>query len=519
MPDAPTTLLCVSLAAGDAKGMVNAARAARRAGADIVEVRLDRLRGIDAPMISQIGKRIDFIPAIATLRPEWEGGAFAGSEKERAGLLGAAAESGFDFIDMELGMDRRRQNSLLGLCKKRCVGTIVSHHDHIRTPGVRGILRKIQQCSALGDMGKVAFFCASSTDAARIVEAAAAARRAGHRFIAMGMGEPGILTRAFAPLIGSAMVYACLDIRTATAQGQPEIGELVKIWGGPDRRRLLSHRTALYALIGHPLGHSLSPLMHNAAFRRLGMDAVYMPFDVKEDDIDGTLRALMAAGLRGANVTIPYKQRIIACLDGLDEAARKIGAVNTVLVRGPRLLGYNTDVSGFTDALKGAGVRLRGARTLVIGAGGAARAAVWGLIGERATVTVANRSRGNALKLKRELGEQRIEVAGLEDIPAIVGGSDIVVNCTPLGMRGFGSRSPVPARLLRRDIVVMDMVYNPVRTPLLAAAERAGAVTVSGMEMFIRQGMGSLRLWTKRTVPLAAVRKAIAGSQNPLNRD
>ena len=504
-------MICVPLPGRDVKWMVKAARAARRAGADIVEARLDHLRGITATMISQIGRRIDFIPAIATLRPEWEGGAFAGTEHDRAGLLEAAAESGFDFIDVELGMDRRRQNSLLGLCEKRGVGTIVSHHDMAGTPGVKGIIRRIGQCASLGDIGKVAFFCTSGQDAAAIVEAASAARRAGHRFVATGMGEPGTLTRELAPFIGSAMVYACLDRRHATAEGQPEVCDMVRLWGGNARRRGLSHRTALYGLLGHPLGHSLSPLMHNASFERLGMDAIYMPFDVKEDDIDSTLRALRAAGLRGANVTIPHKQRIIARLDRLDDAARRVGAVNTILVRGKRLLGYNTDVSGFIGALKGAGVRLRGARALVIGAGGAARAAVYGLLEERAVVTVANRSRENAIELKKKLGASQINVAGFEDIPAIVGGSDIVVNCTPAGMRGFLSQSPVPARLLHRDIAVMDMVYNPVRTPLLAAAEKAGAVTISGMEMFIRQGTGSLRIWTKRTVPLAAVRRSLAG--------
>lgn len=506
-------MVCVSLAARDADGMVKAADAARRAGADIVEVRLDRLSSCTAQNISRLRKRIDFIPAIATLRPDWEGGSYGGNEGDRAQLLEAAAKSGFDYLDLELGMDRRSLSSLLGLCKIRGVGTIVSHHDSFRTPGVKGIVRRIEGCALLGDIGKVAFFCASGRDAAAIMEAAAAARRAGLSFIAIGMGEPGRLTRELAPFIGSAMVYACLDRRHTTAEGQPEVGEIVSLWGGPSRRRRLSHQTALYGLMGHPLGHSLSPLMHNAAFKKLGMDAIYMPFDVKEDDLEGTLLALKAAGLRGANVTIPYKERIIAQLDGLDRAARKIGAVNTILNKDGRLTGYNTDARGFIDALKGAGVRLRNARALVIGAGGAARAAVFGLLGEKATVTVANRTIMRALELSKALGAPQIVVFGLEDIPRIVGDFDIVVNCTPAGMSGFESWSPVPARRLRRGMVVFDMVYNPVRTPLLAAAEKAGASTVSGMEMFIRQGMEAFRIWTGRTAPLDTIRGALASSQ------
>lgn len=512
MHDAPMTMLCASLAAGDAKGMVGAARDARRGGADIVEVRLDRLRRITAPMIARLARSIDFIPAVATLRPEWEGGAFEGSEDERVRLLGAAAGSGFDYMDLEIGMDAGFRSSLLGICKDGGVRTIVSHHDHLGTPGVREIVQIIERCTALGDIGKVAFLCSSAEDAAKVVEAAGKARRKGLAFVAIGMGEKGMLTRLLAPIMGSAIAYACLDGRHRTAGGQPQIGELLKMWGGPARRRGLSHRTALYGIIGHPLGHSLSPLMHNASFKRLGMDAIYMPFDVKEEDIMGTLLALRAAGLRGANVTIPHKQTIMALLDEIDGAASEIGAVNTIVNRGGRLRGSNTDIGGFVGALKGAGVRLRGARVLVIGAGGAARAAVRGLLGEGASVTVANRTVPRALELKESLGAARIDVAGLEAIPEILRHADILVNCTPAGMRGFSAKNPVPARLLRRGLVVMDMVYNPVRTPLLAAAEKAGAITISGLEMFIRQGMGSFRTWTKKTLPIAEVRKVLAGS-------
>ena len=502
-------MLCASLAERDVNGMVRAARAARAAGADIVEARLDGLSAPGVPVIGELRRRIG-LPAIATLRPEWEGGSFGGGEDERSDLLATAAEKGFDYLDVELAMDGRRLSALLALCKRRGAGTIVSHHDFCGTPAAGRILRMIRRCSLAGDIGKVAYSCSSVRDAARIVEAARDARREGLAFIAIGMGEHGRLTRFLAPVMGSAMAYACLDRRRRTAGGQFEIGELVDMWGGPARRRTLSPRTALYGILGHPLGHSLSPAMHNAAFNELGMDAIYIPFDIENSQLGGAMEALEAAGLRGANVTIPHKQAIIAFLDRVDKRARQAGAVNTIVRRGARFLGSNTDTGGFIGALEAAGVRLKGARALVIGAGGAARAAVLGLLDEGAAVTVANRTRSRALGLRRALGAPQVKVIGLEDLPGAMRDADILVNCTPVGMKGFGPSIPVPARFLHGRMTVMDMVYNPEMTPLLEAAGKAGARTVSGIEMFTRQAMGSLAMWTGRAVPAAAAGKARA---------
>jgi shikimate dehydrogenase len=259
--------------------------------------------------------------------------------------------------------------------------------------------------------------------------------------------------------------------------------------------------------------------MHNAAFRALGLDALYMPFEVKEGSLEGTVLALKAAGLRGANVTIPYKERIMAHLDGLDEDARRIGAVNTILNRDGALIGCNTDVRGLIDALKEAGVRLNNARAVLIGAGGAARAAAYGLLKENARVTVANRTRKRAIALRRHFGDHVIDVVDLKALGKVMVDADILVNCTPTGMRGFTSKSPVHGEHIRRGMAVLDMVYNPVRTPLLRLAERKGARAISGLEMFIRQGMESLGLWTGRTLPVETLRRALADSQDRGNRD
>ncbi len=279
-----------------------------------------------------------------------------------------------------------------------------------------------------------------------------------------------------------------------------------------------SGSTGLYGILGHPLGHSLSPLVHNTAFRHLGMDAAYLPFDVDGTGLPPTLEALRAAGLRGANVTIPHKTAVMSLLDGIAAPARRIGAVNTIVCRGGKLRGHNTDVAGFVLALRSAGVELEGARALVVGAGGAARAAVVGLLDNGASVTVINRTRRRALALAAHLGAGKISVAGHYDIGEVAGRSDVLVNCTPAGMKGFFGPCPVPPRTIGRGAAVMDMVYNPVRTRLLAEAERRGARTVSGLEMFIRQAEAAFRLWTGLPFPETAVRRALSHSRFPTNQ-
>lgn len=518
MRDDDMSLVCASLTAKDLKGLIKAARTGKTAGADMVELRLDHLEDCGARDLSELKRMID-LPAIVTVRRKTEGGRYGGSEGSRIRLLERAIALGFEYVDLELAIGPGALDRLGALCRERGVKSIVSFHDLARTPDVEQIVHKMRECARAGDIAKVAYAALSLRDSSRIIEAAQIARKNVTRFIVIGMGEPGRITRMIAPFIGSEIAYASLDGRRGTAKGQPGVKQLGRIWGTPGERKGVTPSTALYGLIGFPLGHSLSPAMHNAAFRALGLDAFYMPFEVREGSLEGTVLALKAAGLRGANVTIPYKERIMAHLDGLDEDARRIGAVNTILNRDGALTGYNTDVRGFIDALQGAGVRLDNARAVIIGAGGAARAAAYGLLKQNARVTVANRTRKRALALRRHLGGSGIVVVDLKALEKVLADADILVNCTPAGMHGFASKSPVHGGHIRRDMTVMDMVYNPVRTPLLRLAEIKGARAISGLEMFIRQGIESLRLWTGRAPPVGAIRRALADSQDWENRD
>ena len=258
---------------------------------------------------------------------------------------------------------------------------------------------------------------------------------------------------------------------------------------------------ARFALLGHPVGHSLSPVMHNAAFAAAGYNGVYTAIPVR--DIRPAVAGLSALGFRGASITIPHKQAVIECLDEVEETARRIKAVNTIVNCDGRLQGWNTDVVGAIDALKEK-TCLEGKSAAVLGAGGAARAVAFGLTAAGGTVTIFNRGRARAEALAAELG------AGFKPLAEFTAdGCDLLINTTPVGMAPRAGETPVAAERLRPGLVVMDIVYNPLRTRLLQDAAAAGCVAIDGLSMFIRQGARQFELWTGRPAPVDVMRMAV----------
>jgi len=261
-------------------------------------------------------------------------------------------------------------------------------------------------------------------------------------------------------------------------------------------------RTAkTYALLGNPVAHSLSPLMHNAAYARMGIDARYVAFC--PGDIGEAVRLLRGGDIDGASVTIPYKVAVMEYLDHVDEGARRIGAVNTVCRRDGRLVGHNTDWQGFVADIKSR-MDIGGKRFVVVGAGGAARAVVYGLLREKGLPVVVNRTAEKAAGLAAEFGCSWLPFEGM----AAVHG-DCLVNTTPVGMFPNMKASPVPKEILPRFRNVVDIVYNPIRTMLLEEAEAAGCVTHTGLGMFVGQGAEQIRLWTGLEPPLAVMKEAV----------
>jgi 3-dehydroquinate dehydratase/shikimate dehydrogenase len=262
----------------------------------------------------------------------------------------------------------------------------------------------------------------------------------------------------------------------------------------------ITRRTRVYAVIGNPIGHSLSPLLHNTAFGARKFDAVFVPFLVR--DVREFLAASRKFGVSGFAVTIPHKQAILRQLDDCDPLAAQIGAVNTVVVRGGgRLYGYNTDYVVVLRSLEQR-MRLAGSRVLLFGAGGAARAAAFALVQAGSIVCVCARRRERARSLARAAGAQVVDRAKLRREFF-----DVIVNCTPVGMHPRGG-SPLRSDELNCRIV-MDMIYRPRETELLRLARRKGIEVVSGLEMFLAQGFAQYEIWTGERAPEGAVRRAI----------
>jgi shikimate dehydrogenase len=278
---------------------------------------------------------------------------------------------------------------------------------------------------------------------------------------------------------------------------------------------LISGQTVICGIIGDPIGHTMSPAMHNAAFKSLGLNYVYVPFKVKSMELRKAIEGIRGLNLRGVNVTIPHKVAVIQLLDKLDPLAERIGAVNTIVNDEGILTGYNTDATGFLQTLRDLNVEPAEKKVLLLGAGGAARAIGHILTREKTRVTILNRKQelswaeDLAARLSRNY---KTEVKALEltaeNLKKAVNNAEILVNATSLGMSPEIDATPVPAELLRADLTVFDVVYNPLQTRLLREAKAAGAKTIDGLEMLVRQGAVSFEIWTAVKPPADVMREA-----------
>lgn len=277
---------------------------------------------------------------------------------------------------------------------------------------------------------------------------------------------------------------------------------------------MISGKTQLLALIGQPVNHSLSPRMHNAAFVAEGLDYVYVCLDVDPGDLPAAVKGATALKLRGFNITMPHKRAMVPLMDELDESARISGAVNTVVIEGSTLRGYNTDGGGMVMACEEAGIELSGGRALLLGAGGAA-AAIAIAFGEAGVgeLHLANRTVEHAVELKnrlREEGLENVEVHSLDVMDAVVSESEIVVNTTPLGMKEDDAL-PIPAGYVEEGWAFCDAVYRPgAQTPLVRLARERGVHVVAGDRMLLYQGVLAQKLWTGREPNVEAMDRAIS---------
>ncbi len=266
---------------------------------------------------------------------------------------------------------------------------------------------------------------------------------------------------------------------------------------------MINARTSLFCVLGDPVEHSMSPVMHNAAFAQVGFNGVYVAFRVKGDDIKGAVQGIRTLGICGASVTIPHKVSVMEHLDVIDPLAEKIGAVNTIVNQNGTLTGYNSDCIGAMQAISEK-TSISQKRVAIIGAGGAARGAGFGVIEEGGTPVIVNRSEKKGRALANDLCGEFLPLDEL-------GGAqfDIIINATPLGMSPNVDSSPVDSGIISKDTVIMDMVYNPLETKFIRDASKAGCTTITGLNMFIFQAAFQFGKWTNKKPPIDLMKKVV----------
>lgn len=441
----------------------------------MVEVRFDMMD--ELPHDLTLFRSIP-VPLIATLRSVTDGGKYSGDDEEKVKLLTMAADNGFAFIDSESVF---KGSDVL----KRTSGNtrlIVSYHDHERTPKVSDIVHILVSCSSKGDVAKVAFRANTFKDVLSLVEASKAYSETGKEFVAISMGEKGVVTRVLFERLGASFTYASLEKGREVAPGQMDVSTL----------KALSGDIVVTGVTGRSLSHSLSPWMHNAAFSDLGIPGIYLKFQAEHEELPDLLGLMVELGIRGTNVTIPHKEAVIPLLDSIDPEAERIGAVNTVKNDDGSLVGFNTDVYGVRMTFEKNRFAPKGKKVLVMGAGGAARAVSAYLSSEGADIFIANRTAEKARALAEAF--DGITVIKVEEVPDHH--FDAMVNCTPLGMKGYPDEISIPAEAIREGQFIMDTIYNPPMTKLVAEGLARGATAVSGKDMLIFQAMQAFEIWT-----------------------
>src|SRR5712671_5713769 len=482
--------ICAVAAASTAAEMAKLVRSAiKQRRTD--DLRLDWL-GSDAERARFLAwlKKSRFSSAtfVATCRRREGGGKFAGGVDRELYWLIQAREAGCQWCDLEVETLRKLPGQSV---REYPVPprVLLSIHDFERTPD----LPRSMNPPARGgvDAIKIASEARSIHDSVRLLRLA----RNSSNFVAVPMGETGLPARILALRQGSALAYA--PVAAATALGQVSLDDMIHLY----RAHALTRRTRVYGVIGEPVGHSLSPLLHNTGFVARHVDAVYLPFLVH--DLRDFLAAVTEFGVRGFSVTHPHKQGILKYLKECDPLAAEIGAVNTVVVRRDgSLLGCNTDYLGVLRALERK-LRIRGSRVLILGAGGAARAAAFALVRSGAAVAICARREKAARELARAVGGEIVLRRALR-----TKSFDAILNATPVGMYPQTAISPLAGAELHCRIV-MDLIYRPERTQLLKLAAQKRIATVSGVEMFLAQGFAQWEMWMKRPAPQNAMRRAV----------
>lgn len=452
--------------------------------ASMFELRLDLLHEEDVrPLIQKAGR-----PVIATCRPAWEGGGFAGNEPSRLALLADAVRNGASYVDLELQLGAPAIRRFAK--QNRRARVIASRHYFDGT--VPDPLREYQALRLTeAPVLKLAYRATDVSDMQGVIAFLRKARANRQKAIAIAMGEAGEPSRILYRKFGGWAMYAAPLGGPPAADGQVPADRLHSLFRADE----LSASTKVYGVVGNPVRYSKGIFLHNPLLQRARKNAVYCRFEVH--DLARFMRDIVPY-MEGMSVTLPHKIAVMDFLDDVDERARTIGAVNTVIRQGKRLRGDNTDGSGALDAIE-AQLPVRGKQVLVLGAGGAARAIVVEAVRRGAMVSISNRTFPSAVALAEATGAKAVTIEEGSSY-------DIVANATSVGMAPDVDSTPLPAGYVMMK-VAFDAVYQPAETRFLREAKEHGATTVSGVEMYLNQAAAQSRMYTGIQPDLRTMRK------------
>jgi 3-dehydroquinate dehydratase/shikimate dehydrogenase len=491
--------LCVAVQGSSPAELIQRAEAAIR-DVRFIEFRLDALPKPAAalPGIKDFLYARRDVTAIATCRRQKFGGHFSGSLVLELETLLHAAEAGCQIVDLEVESAEEAKSAQLakfraGL-REAGAALLISFHDFTRTKSLDQAAERILAFQP--DFVKVVSTARNLADNLAVIKLIEDTSL-GAEIVGIAMGEEGLVSRVLGPRAGGAFTFASSADGEETAPGQVSARTILDIY----RFDQLDQATRIFGVAGNPIAHSLSPLMHSTAFRRENVNAIMLPLKVKS--LNDLLTITRELPLGGVAVTMPLKQEVLPHLANMDPLTARIGACNTLRTGADgKLYGFNTDVAAVVRPLEKR-MKLKGARIVVLGAGGAARAAIFGLVEQGAEVFVVNRTHETAVAVAR-----KAKAKSLKQELLAKNKFDVLINTTPCGMAGVKPPLPIKENELNASLV-FDMVYNPLETPLLKLARSRGLPVISGLEMFVQQGARQFEIWTGKPAPEAEMLRVV----------
>ena len=490
-------MICVTIACGSHKRMISEMAGLAEAGIRLVELRLDFLR-----KMPDLGRLLPNrpLPVIVAVRRKQDGGLWSYDEEKRLLLLRTAIISGADYIDIEA--DIAAKVPRYGETKR-----LISYHNFERVPeDLDALYEKILQQTD-PDVIKIAVTPRSIGDLFRLFTFMKKVNVPGRGkpTVVIGMGEVGFPTRVLGRKFGVPMTYATFSPQRLVTPGIPFYKDLRDEY----RYESINAETEVYGVIADPIAHSLSPLIHNAAFAKANLNKVYLPFRVPAGEAGELIEKASSLDLRGLSVTIPHKSDVIPKLTRMDPAVEEIGACNTIVFRDSATFGYNTDYmasalcieTAMGGGREGENCPLAGKQVLLLGAGGAGKAVAYGLLKKGARVTITDRKPEKAELAARQLGCSFCDWEARKSYVAA-----LIANCTSVGMFPEVDQTPIGPESIRNGMFVFDAVYNPEQTYLLRLARQKGATPISGLDMFIGQALLQFRLFTGQKTSASMIR-------------